>query len=95
MNLKKKRKKRKKRHPTKVEKDMVNKLGSSYIKLVIPPVIPKGFSNGSESENPQTDLEGNIDNLLYLVREEGVEFLNQLLAKAVPPDSETPDTTNV
>jgi hypothetical protein len=29
------------------------------------------------------------------VREEGVEFLNQLLTKAVPPDSETPDTANV
>ena len=29
------------------------------------------------------------------MREGGVEFLNQLLAKAVPPDSETPDTANV
>jgi len=29
------------------------------------------------------------------VREGGVEFLNQLLTKAVPPDLETPDTANV
>jgi len=92
------------RHPTEVEKDieqtrtwkdMVNKLGSSHIKPVAPPVIPGGFSNGPESEDLQTDSEGNVDELLHLVREGGVEFLNQLLAKAVPPDSETPDTANV
>ena len=29
------------------------------------------------------------------VREGGVEFLNQLLAKAVPPDLEIPDTANM
>jgi hypothetical protein len=43
----------------------------------------------------KTDSEGNVDDLLCLAREGGVEFLNQLLAKAVPPDSETPDTANV
>ncbi len=92
------------RYPTKVEKDieqtrtwkdMVNKPGSSCIKPVPPPVIPGGFSNGSESEDPQIDSEGNIDELLRLAREGGVEFLNQLLAKAVPPDLETPDTANM
>jgi len=92
------------RHPTEVEKDieqtrtwkdMVNKPGSSCIKPVPPPVIPGGFSDGSESEDPQTDSEGDVDELLRLAREEGVEFLNQLLAKAVPPDLETPDTANV
>src|SRR6266853_5826844 len=92
------------RHPTEVEKDieqtrtwkdMVNKLGSSHIKPVPPPVIPGGFSDGSKSEDPQTDSEGDVDELLCLVREGGVEFLNQLLAKAVPPDLETPDTANV
>src|SRR5216683_1238837 len=92
------------RHPTEVEKDiewtrtwkdMVNKLGSSCIKPVLPLVIPRGFSNGPESEDPQIDSEGDVDKLLCLAREEGVEFLNQLLAKAVPPDSETPDTANV
>ncbi len=92
------------RHPTEVEKDieqtrtwkdMVNKPGSSCIKPVTPPVIPGGFSNGPESKDLQTDSEGDVDELLHLVREGGVEFLNQLLAKAVPPDSETPDTANV
>src|SRR6266851_5260387 len=32
---------------------------------------------------------------LRLAREGGVEFLNQLLAKAVPPDLKTPDTANM
>src|SRR6266853_6537919 len=92
------------RHPTQVErdiewtrtwKDMVNKLGSSCIKPVPPPVIPGGISDGPESEDLQTDSEGDVDELLRLAREGGVEFLNQLLAKAVPPDLETPDTANV
>jgi len=74
---------------------MVGKLGSSRTKPVTPSVPPGGFSNGPESEDPQTDSEGDVDDLLCLAREGGVEFLNQLLAKAVPPDSETPDTANV
>jgi hypothetical protein len=92
------------RHPTEVEKDvertrtwkdMVGKPGSSRTKPVTPSVPPGGFSDGPESEDPQTDSEGDVDDLLRLAREGGVEFLNQLLAKAVPPDSETPDTANV
>jgi len=92
------------RHPTEVEKDieqtrtwkdMVNKPGSSCIKPVAPLVIPGGFSDGPESEDPQTDSEGDVDDLLRLAREGGVEFLNQLLAKAVPSDLKTPDTANV
>ena len=92
------------RHPTEVEKDieqtrtwkdMVNKPGSSHMKPVAPLVISGGFSNGPESEDLQTDSEGNVDELLCLAREGGVEFLNQLLAKAVPPDLETPNTANV
>src|SRR6266851_9953963 len=74
---------------------MVNKPGSSHIKPVPPPVIPGGISDGPESEDPQIDSEGDVDKLLRLAREEGVEFLNQLLAKAVPPDLETPDTANM
>ena len=74
---------------------MVGKPGSSRTKPVTPSVPPGGFSNGPESEDLQTDSEGDVDDLLHLVREEGVEFLNQLLAKAVPPDLETPDTANV
>jgi hypothetical protein len=92
------------RHPTEVEKDiewtrtwndMVGKPGSSCTKPLTPSVPPGGFSDGPESEDPQRDSEGDVDDLLPLVREGGVEFLNQLLAKAVPPDSETPDTANV
>jgi hypothetical protein len=92
------------RHPIEVEKDiertrtwkdMVDKPGSSYTKPVTSSVPPRGFSDGPESEDLQLDLEGNIDELLCLVREGGVEFLNQLLAKAVPPDLETLDTANV
>jgi hypothetical protein len=74
---------------------MVGKLDSSRTKPVTPSVPPGGFSNGPESEDPQSDSEGDVDELLCLAREGGVEFLNQLLAKAVPPDSETPDTANV
>jgi hypothetical protein len=92
------------RHPTEVEKDiertrtwkdMVGKLGSSCTKPVTPSVPPGGFSDGPESEDPQTDSEGDVDDLLRLAREGGVEFLNQLLAKAVPPDLETLDSANV
>jgi hypothetical protein len=74
---------------------MVGKPGSSRTKPVTPSVPPGGFSDGPESEDLQTDSEGDVDDLLRLAREGGVEFLNQLLAKAVPPDSETPDTANV
>ena len=92
------------RHPTEVEKDveqtrtwkdMVGKPGSSCTKPVTPSVPSRGFSSSPECEHLQTDSEGNVDDLLHLVREGGVKFLNQLLAKAVPPDSETPDTANV
>jgi hypothetical protein len=74
---------------------MVGKPDSSHTTLVTPSVPPGCFSDGSESEDLQTDSEGNIDELLCLAREGGVEFLNHLLAKAVPPDSETPDTANM
>jgi hypothetical protein len=74
---------------------MVGKPGSSRTKPVTPSVPPGGFSDGPKSEDLQTDPEGDVDDLLCLVREGGVEFLNQLLAKAVPPNSETPDTANV
>jgi hypothetical protein len=80
---------------TRTWKDMVGKPGSSCTKPVTPLVPPGGISNSSESEDPQSDSEGDVDELLCLAREGEVEFLNQLLAKAVPPDSETPDTANV
>jgi hypothetical protein len=74
---------------------MVGKPGSSPTKPVTSSVPPGGISDGPESEDPQSDSEDDVYELLHLVREGGVEFLNQLLAKAVPPDSETPDTANV
>jgi hypothetical protein len=69
------------RHPTEVEKDvertrtwkdMVGKPGSSRTKPVTPSVPPGGFSDSPESEDPQTDSEGDVDNLLHLTREGGV-----------------------
>jgi hypothetical protein len=60
-----------------------------------PSVPPGGISDSPESEDPQSDSDSDVDKLLHLVRKGGVEFLNQLLAKAVPPDLETPDTANV
>jgi hypothetical protein len=57
--------------------------------------MPGGISNGPESEDLQTDSEGEVDNFLYLAKEGEIEFLNQLLAKAIPPDSESPNTANV
>ena len=37
-----------------------------------------------------------VDDILCLVRKGGVEFLNHLLTKAVPPDgSELPNTSNI
>jgi hypothetical protein len=74
---------------------MVGKPGSSCTKPVTPSVLPGGFSNGSESEDPQSDSEGNVDELLYLAREGRVEFLDQLLTKAVSSDLETPDSANM
>jgi hypothetical protein len=74
---------------------MVGKLGSSCIRPVNPSVPSGGFSDGPGSKDLQTDLESNVDDLLCLAREGGVEFLNQLLTKAVPPDLETLDTANV
>jgi hypothetical protein len=73
------------RHPTEVEKDiewtriwkdMVGEPGSSCTGLVNPLVPPEGFSDSSKSKDPQTDSEGDIDDLLHLAREGGVEFLN-------------------
>ena len=60
-----------------------------------PSVPPGGISDSPESEDPQSDSDSDVDKLLHLVRKGGVEFLNQLLAKAVPPDLGIPDTVNV
>ena len=75
---------------------MVRKPGSFQPKPSCQPVTPGGLSDGPESEDLPTDSEGKVDDFLCLAKEGGVEFLNQLLAKAVPPDdSDSPDTANV
>jgi hypothetical protein len=55
---------------------MVGEPGSSHTRPVNSLVPSKGFSDSSKSKDLQIDSEGDIDNLLHLVREGGVEFLN-------------------
>jgi hypothetical protein len=45
--------------------------------------------------SPQNSDEDKVEDILHLQREGGVQFLNHLLAKAVPPDSESPDSANM
>ena len=53
-----------------------------------PPVAP--------SEPAPAASEDEVDDILHLVRKGGVDFLNHLLTKAVPPDgSESPNTSNI
>jgi hypothetical protein len=55
---------------------------------VDPPIAP--------SEPAPAASEDELDDLLHLAKEGGVEFLNHLLAKAVPPSgSESPNTSNI
>jgi hypothetical protein len=44
---------------------------------------------------PHNSDEDKVEDILCLQREGGVQFLNHLLVKAVPPDSESPDSANV
>jgi Reverse transcriptase (RNA-dependent DNA polymerase) len=44
---------------------------------------------------PHNSDEDKVEDILHLQREGGVQFLNHLLAKAVLPDSESPDSANV
>jgi Reverse transcriptase (RNA-dependent DNA polymerase) len=51
---------------------------------------------GALSEcSPHNSDENEVEDILHLQREGGVQFLNHLLAKAVPPDSKSPDSANV
>ena len=49
----------------------------------------------SETLQPESEEEDEVDDILRLTREGGVEFLDYLLAKAVPLDLESPDTANI
>ena len=51
---------------------------------------------GVWSEDPQPpESDDKVDDLLYLTEEGGVKFLNHMLAKAVPNDSEASDTAQI
>jgi hypothetical protein len=50
---------------------------------------------GATSENSPKDDKDEVEDILHLQREGGVKFLNDLLAKAVPPNSESSKTANV
>jgi len=51
---------------------------------------------GALSEHlPHNSDENEVEDILCLQREGGVQFLNHLLAKAVPPGLESPDSANV
>jgi Reverse transcriptase (RNA-dependent DNA polymerase) len=45
--------------------------------------------------SPHNSDKDEVEDILCLQREGGVQFLNHLLTKAVPPDSESPDSANV
>jgi hypothetical protein len=51
---------------------------------------------GALSEHsPHNSDDDEVEDILCVQREGGVQFLNHLLAKAVPPDLESPDSANV
>jgi hypothetical protein len=50
---------------------------------------PLGALSECLSHNSDKDK---VEDILHLQREGGVQFLNHLLAKAVPPDLESPDS---
>jgi hypothetical protein len=51
--------------------------------------------SAAQRDRPPSPSEDEVEDILRLAEEGGVEFLNHLLAKAVPPHSETPDTANI
>ena len=54
-----------------------------------PPVM------NSEAPLSHSDDEDEVEDILCLAREARVKFLDHLLTKAVPPDSETPETAKI
>jgi hypothetical protein len=95
------------RHPTDIEKgirwtrtwkDMTgSKPGSSRTQQPFEqPPADNAAPPGALSEClPHNSDDDKVEDILCLQREGGVQFLNHLLAKAVPPDSESPDSANV
>ena len=60
-----------------------------------PPADTAAPPGALSERSPQNSDEDEVEDILYLQRKGGVEFLNHLLAKAVPPDLESPDSANV
>ena len=99
---------RKDRHPTKIETDMQRNCTWRQMTENQPDSFKKDNTSGpctinQPSVDPSVALnesapaasEDEVDDILHLAREGGVEFLNYLLTKAVPSDgSESPNTSN-
>ena len=95
------------RHPTDIEKgirqtctwkEMTRNEPSSsgaHQQSEQPPADTAAPPGALSERSPQNCDEDEVEDILRLQREEGVEFLNHLLAKAVPPDLESPDSANV
>jgi hypothetical protein len=49
----------------------------------------------SETLQPESEENNEVDNILHLTRKGEVEFLDYLLTKAVPLDPESPNTANI
>ena len=93
------------RHPTSIEKDVRKVRTWRQMTDNQPGSSGSGQSSGQHnnadppsapSDPLPTTEEDEIEDLLRLAKEGGVKYLDQLLAKAVPPtDLESPDTANI
>ena len=90
------------RHPTEIEKDITQKrTWTRMTDLTSGPFetpMTGEFDPSALSETPQPDSleEDEVDDILHLTRKGRVKILDYLLAKAVPhADSESPDTANI
>ena len=89
------------RHPTEIERDVTQR--RTWTRMTDPtPGPPETPMPGettpsapSETLQPESEEEDEVDDILRLTREGGVEFLDYLLAKAVPLDPESPNTANI
>ena len=88
------------KHLTQIESDIQRT--KTWKEMMEPPGSSEALSDlptnsnlpGSREKLPIAS-DDKVDDLLHLMREGGVKFLDYLLAKAVPPDPESPDTSKV
>jgi hypothetical protein len=95
------------RHPTDIEKGIrqtrtwkemtESEPGSSRTQQPSeqPPADNAAPPGALSERSPHNSDDDEVEDILHLQREGGVQFLNHLLAKAVPPDSESLDSANV